>query len=73
MSNFYSCTNEKINAYESTGGNCLDALKAMYDGLLEVQESTRKPVVVSNIIMTLTEDDKYGATAYTFGELGELS
>jgi len=45
----------------------------MYDGLLEVQESTRKPVVVSNIIMTLTEDDKYGATAYTFGELGELS
>lgn len=45
----------------------------MYDGLLEVQESQRQAVVVSSIIMSLTEDDKYGSTAYVFGELGELS
>lgn len=73
MSNFYSCDNERIDVYESTGNTPLESLKAMYDGLLEVQESQRQAVVVSSIIMSLTEDDKYGSTAYVFGELGELS
>lgn len=69
MSNFYSCDSERIDVYESSGESCMDALKSMYDGLMAIQDETMRPMVVSTIIMSLTEDDRYSVTAYTFGEL----